>query len=133
MTERVFIEPQPTSETQTFWEAAKEGRFFIKRCDACEKAHWYPREHCPFCTSMDTKWVEASGEGVIYSFSIMRRAKPPYVMAYVTLSEGPTMMTNLIECDPVALRIGDPVSVAFVETAEGNALPMFKPKAGAVR
>jgi uncharacterized OB-fold protein len=48
-------------------------------------------------------------------------------MAYVTLAEGPTMMTNIVDCDPDRLRIGDPVEVAFVATANGGALPMFRP------
>jgi len=128
MDERVFIEPVPTAETQAFWTAAGEGRFLVRRCGACGKAHWYPREHCPFCASGDTEWTEGSGDGTIYSFSIMRRAKPPYVMAYVTLAEGPTMMTNIVECDPETLRIGDPVRVTYVLTSEGKALPMFTPK-----
>ena len=133
MNERVFIEPQPTAETAAFWDAAKQGRFLVKKCRACGKAHWYPRDRCPFCASADTEWIAGKGEGVIYSYSVMRRAKPPYVMAYVTLAEGPTMMTNIVDCDPDALRIGDAVRVAFVETAEGRALPMFKPKIGATQ
>ena len=84
-------DPQPTVETQPFWDAAREGRFLVKRCRACGKAHWYPRTHCPFCASADTEWTEAGGEGSIYSYSVMRRADPVYVMAYVTLDEGPTM------------------------------------------
>lgn len=128
MDQRAYIEPQPTPETMAFWDAAKEGRFLVKGCRACGKAHWYPRNHCPFCASSDTHWVDSPGDGVIYSYSVMRRAKPTYVMAYVTLAEGPTMMTNLVDCDPDALRIGDKVGVTFVKTAEGHALPMFKPK-----
>ena len=131
MNERVFIEPQPSAETEAFWNAAGEGRFLVKRCTACGKAHWYPRSHCPFCASADTVWEEASGEGVIYSYSVMRRAKPPYVMAYVTLAEGTTMMTNIVDCDPDGLSIGDAVTLRFVTTAEGAALPMFAPKATA--
>ena len=52
----------------------------------------------------------ASGNGTIYTFSVMRRAKEPYAIAYVTLAEGPTMMTNIVDCDFDALRIGQPVS-----------------------
>jgi uncharacterized OB-fold protein len=49
-------------------------------------------------------------------------------MAYVTLAEGPTMMTNIVECDPDALRIGDAVGVTFVATVGGYALPVFRPE-----
>ena len=29
----------------------------------------------------------------------MRRAPVPYAMAYVTLAEGPRMVTNIVDCD----------------------------------
>ena len=34
----------------------------------------------------------------------MRRAAEPYAIAYVTLAEGPTMMTNIVDCDLDAMR-----------------------------
>ena len=57
----------------------------------------------------------------------MRRAKEPYAIAYVTLAEGPTMMTNIVDCDFDALRIGLPVGVVFQETENGPPVPMFRP------
>ena len=57
----------------------------------------------------------------------MRRAKEPYVIAYVTLAEGPTMMTNIVDCDFDLLRIGQPVAVVFAATEDGPPVPMFKP------
>ena len=41
--------PGQNLESKPFWEAAKEGRFLIKRCTACGEAHWYPRIMCPYC------------------------------------------------------------------------------------
>lgn len=127
MSERAFIEPVPTPETEAFWNAAKQGRFLVRRCKACGRSHWYPRSICPFCASSETEWIEGSGKGTIYSYSVMRRAPVPYAMAYVTLAEGPTMMTNIVDCDFDAIRVGDKVQVKFVTTPEGNALPMFAP------
>ena len=43
----------------------------------------------------------------------MRRAKEPYAIAYVTLAEGPTMLTNIVDCDLDELRIGQAVAVVF--------------------
>ena len=73
------------------------------------------------------QWRDASGKGAIYTFSVMRRAKETYAIAYVTLAEGPTMMTNLVDCDFDALRIGQPVTVVFKDTENGPPVPMFKP------
>jgi uncharacterized OB-fold protein len=114
-------------EIQAFWSALGEGRFTIRRCRRCGRAHWYPRAICPFCSSPKTEWQVATGRGTIYSYSIMRQADPPYVIAYVTLEEGPTIMTNIVECDLEALRIGLPVEVAIRQQPDGNVLPMFKP------
>ena len=55
---------------------------------------------------------EASGNGTIYTYSVMRRAPMPYAIAYVTLDEGPTMMTNIVDCDLDEIRIGQAVSLS---------------------
>ena len=57
----------------------------------------------------------------------MRRAAPPSVIAYVTLDEGVTMMTGLVDCDFDALRIGQKVRVVFVPSDGGPPVAMFKP------
>ena len=124
---RQIPSPVVTVETQAFWTAAREGRFTVPFCSACGKAHWYPRAICPFCASDKVQWRDASGRGTVYSFSVMRRAKEPYVIAYVTLAEGPTMMTNIVDCDADKLGIGQPVTVVFQETENGQPVPMFKP------
>ena len=126
MTRRI-ASPVVTAETQAFWNAAREGRFMIPLCAACGKAHWYPRAICPFCSSDKVQWRAASGKGTIYTFSVMRRVKEPYVIAHVTLAEGPTMLTNIIDCDFDQLRIGQPVAVVFQATENGPPVPMFKP------
>ncbi len=117
--------PRPSPETQGFWDAAAQGRFLVRKCSTCGKAHWYPRNICPFCSSSDTKWVEASGRGTIYSFSVMRRAPEPYAIAYVTLAEGPTMLTNLVDCDFDSLAIGQEVRLKFSPTDRGPPVPTF--------
>jgi uncharacterized OB-fold protein len=57
----------------------------------------------------------------------MRRAGAPYVLAYVTLDEGPTVMTNIATADVDAVRIGQRVKVAFEDTDTGHKLPVFAP------
>lgn len=121
--------PEANVETQTFWDAAREGKLLIKRCGSCTKPHYYPRAICPFCGSSDTHWEETKGKGQIYSYSVMRRGPgTPYTLAYVTLDEGPSIMTNIVDCDHDALAIGERVAVRFVET-EGPPVPMFTPDA----
>ncbi len=125
--ERKIPAPQVSPETQSFWNAAAEGRLLIKRCRSCGQAHYYPRPICPFCFGDTTVWREASGRGTIYSYSVMRRAPVPYAIAYVTLEEGVSMMTNIVDCDFDAIRIGQEVKVVFRPTEGGPPVPMFAP------
>jgi uncharacterized OB-fold protein len=128
---REFDAPDTTPETAEFWNAANEGRLLLRHCDACKSAHHFPRTICPHCGSDATRWIESPGRGVVYTLSVMRRGTPvPYAMAYVTLEEGVTMMTNIVECDLDAIRIGDPVQVTFVAARDGRKVPAFKPAPG---
>ena len=120
--------PAVNIESKPFWDAAGEGRFLIKRCTACGKAHWYPRTLCPLCASPKTVWEESPGEGVIYTFSVMHRSPAgPYAIGYVTLDEGPAVMTNFVGCDLATLRIGQRVKVRFQDTEGGPPVPVFAP------
>jgi uncharacterized OB-fold protein len=125
--ERVIPAPPSNPEAQPFFDAAAAGKLVIKRCAACGESHHYPRSICPYCGSDRTEWKDASGRGTIYSYSVLRRATPPYAIAYVTLAEGPTMMTNLVDCDFDKLRIGQAVRVVFKPTDGGPPVPTFTP------
>jgi uncharacterized OB-fold protein len=119
--------PAINAETRTYWEGARSGKLMIKSCRSCGKAHMYPRAQCPHCRSLDTEWVEASGNGEIYSWTVMRRAAPPFAIAYVTLEEDVTMFTSIVDCDLDALSVGDKVVVAFETKEDGLIVPVFKP------
>ena len=125
--DRKLQAPQPNVETAAFWKAAEEGRLMIGKCNACGKVHYYPRTICPFCFSDRTELQQTSGNGTIYTYSVMRRAPVPYAIAYVTLSEGPTMMTNIVDCDLDAIRIGQQVRLVFKPSDGGPPVPMFTP------
>lgn len=126
MAERRLQPPPQNPESEPFHKAAAEGRFMIRRCTACGRAHWYPRALCPFCWG-ETAWEEATGRGTVYSYSVMRRTDPPFSIAYVTLAEGPTMLTSLVQCDLDGLRIGMPVELVWEPTEGGPPMPCFKP------
>lgn len=119
--------PRVLPETLAFWQAADEGRYLVKKCNSCGQVHHYPRDICPFCLSADTVWQDSPGTGVVYSFSTMGPGDSAYTMAYVTLDEGVTVMSNLVDCDPTQVRIGQKVRVVFTPTEGGHAVPMFTP------
>lgn len=126
--------PPVTVETQPFWDATAEGRLVLPRCRKCQIVVWYPRSFCPACHTHGVDWVEASGRGTIYSFSVIRKGEgpfreaSPYVLAYVELEEGPRLLTNIVDCDPERLEINQAVEVVFAETDKGTALPRFRPR-----
>jgi uncharacterized protein len=124
---RKITSPVVNAETKVFWDAARQNRFLMPVCTACGKAHWYPRAICPFCAGDKIAWRQASGRGTIYTYSVMRRVKEPYAIAHVTLAEGPTMLTNIVDCDFDKLYIGQPVAVVFQDTESGPPAPMFRP------
>jgi len=126
--------PEIAPELTEFWSATTEGRLLIRRCTACGEAHWYPRTVCPFCHSTATVWEEASGRGTVYTFSVVRRGlgdygTAPYVLAYVQLTEGPRMMTNIVDCPVEAVAVGQQVEVVFHRASDDAALPRFRPVA----
>ena len=118
--------------TAPYWNALNEGRLLLKSCRACGKAHFYPREICPHCRSVNLEWVEARGTGEIYSFTVAHRpAGPafaqdaPYVIAIVELAEGPRMMTWILDA-PEAVAIGRKVRLRPRNVSEEITLPMFE-------
>jgi len=122
--------PQPDDVTQPFWDGIAAGRLRLQRCRACGRHVFYPRAVCPHCTSGELEWVDASGRGSVYSFSVVHRAPPgfaadaPYAVALVDLDEGVRMMTRLVDVALDDLAIGQPVEVVV----EGDpALPYFRP------
>ena len=124
---RVPPSPGIGPDNDAFIAAAKEGRFMLRWCDDCDRTHWYPRAVCPHCASTKTTWKPASGRGTVYAFSTMLRVDPPYTLAYVTLDEGPTMMTDLVGAAPDAWRIGMAVQVRFQPSDDGTPVPVFAP------
>ena len=126
--QRKIPAPQVTPETKRYWEAAAQGTLLVKHCLACGKVHHYPRSICPYCFSDNTDWRPASGRGTVYSYSVMRRSPVPYAIAYVTLEEGVTMMTNIVDCDLDKIAIGQSVKLVFKPSDGGPPVPCFTPE-----
>ncbi len=106
----------------------RRGGCWSSTCNDCNEYHHYPRALCPFCFSDKTEWRQAKGTGTVYSFSVTRvPGRTPYAIAYVTLDEGPSVMTNIVDCDLDTIACGQKVQVTFKPTEGGPSIPMFKP------
>jgi hypothetical protein len=129
-----FDIPTPDNDTAPFWDAAKDGRFLLRRCLDCGASYFYPRPFCPKCWSEHVDWVEASGRAVLYTYSVVAvndlppfHERVPYVAAVVELEEGPRVMTNVVDCELDALRVGMAVEVTFRPLNDDITIPVFKP------
>jgi uncharacterized OB-fold protein len=125
--------PTPTPDTLPFWTAVREERLVIQQCQSCGRHYFYPRDHCPHCSSGAVEWREVSGRGRLVSYIINYRPLPPadaaqpQVIALVELDEGVRMLTNIVGTapDPDALPLDAAVSVGFEPRGDWK-LPVFR-------
>lgn len=117
-----------------FWQSVNAHAARIQKCAVCGTLRYIPRELCPRCHSGDAEWLPISGYGEVYSYTIIHRAPTPayqadvpYVIAHVTLAEGPRMISNLIDIAPEDVRIGIPVKITYFDIGEGKSLFAFAP------
>jgi uncharacterized OB-fold protein len=127
--------PVASPESARFWQAAKEHRLLIPRCNACKQFWFPPSRLCPHCLSGDTGWETVSGCGNIYSFVVFHRVyhpafadEVPYVVAIVELEEGPRMLTNIVGVPVDQVRCNMPVAVVFDDVTSEIAVPKFTPR-----
>lgn len=130
--------PKPVPVVQPwarpFWEAARQRKLVLQRCNACSRTIHYPRVACPHCGADDLGWYEASGKGTIYSYTVVEANAPsafvadiPYVVAVIRLTEGVQLLSNVVDCNPQELCCDMPVEVTFERLNEEFTLPKFRP------
>jgi uncharacterized OB-fold protein len=127
--------PAPVLDPDTagYFEAARDGRLLVQRCEVCANTQLYARDRCLRCRG-PLQWVEASGRGAVYSFTVIRQnyQRPfrdwlPYVVALVDLEEGPRVMTNIVDCDPESVHIGMAVRARFEAVSDEAGIALFEP------
>lgn len=120
-------------DRQTYWQYISTGKLGLQFCPACQKHIFYPRGLCPHCLQSGLEWKEATGRGVLYSYTIVHvsalpdfSSETPYIYVLVDLDEGVRIPSNLIDCHLDDLKVGMPVKLDFIER-QGKDLPVFKP------
>jgi hypothetical protein len=126
--------PQITPETAEYWAGCRRHELLIQRCADCGAAQFYPRAFCTHCSGDQLQWSRASGRGTLASYTVVHRAvsqayaaEVPYVVALVSLEEGPMMMSNVVGCPPGDLRIGMNLQVVFDDWSDAITVPKFRP------
>jgi uncharacterized protein len=120
----------PQSDTEPFWDAAREKRLMYQVCRRCGGIVFYPRGHCTHCTSLDLEWRQSAGRGAIYTYTVIRqhghpyfKARAPYVVAFVDLDEGFRMLAE-VTASPEAVAVGARVALEWDDAGE-RAVPVF--------
>ncbi|WP_433634047.1 Zn-ribbon domain-containing OB-fold protein [Halomicrococcus sp. NG-SE-24] len=120
---------------EPFWEGANRGVLRLQYCTDCGKHQFFPRPWCQYCSAEALEWVDAEGEGRVYSYTVVRRAVTlpafqealPYVVGYVDLKEGPRICTLFADCDPSEIESDIHVEVTFKRVNDDLSLPVFRP------
>lgn len=124
--------PMPTDDTRFYWDSANARKLVIQKCSACGAVQFYPRAFCISCLSDAVTWIEASGNGTIYTFTVNHRPandymkdRVPYVVAAIDLEEGVRLIANIVESDIKDVSCGASVRVVFEKASEEITLPQF--------
>lgn len=122
--------PVPDALSLHYWQGARERKLMIQRCPVTERYQWYPRAHSLYAAGATPEWVQASGRGVLFTYSVIHRGDgsttTPYVCAVVQLEEGVLFTATLKGVEEGSLRIGMPVEVDFEQVSPEIVLPFFK-------
>jgi uncharacterized OB-fold protein len=127
--------PQPTPVSQRFWDALRDERVELQRCDDCDRWVYYPRSRCPGCLSDRLTWTPVDGLGTVYTFTVAEQpTAPPFadevpqLLAIVELTEGVRVSTTLVDADPARVEVGTPVEPVFDHGDDGITLLRFRPR-----
>lgn len=124
--------PQPTMVSRPFWDGCQRGELLFQHCNVCGRATWSPALMCSNCYSTDMVWQQSKGEGEVYSWTVVWRPQTPeftvpYAAVIMRMDEGYDFLSNMIGCEPDAIRVGMRAKVAFHRLNDDITLPYFVP------
>jgi uncharacterized protein len=115
------------SEKPADWTRGAEAIIY-QHCTACDARQYFRRSFCAACGAPDPAEKRASGEGAVYSTSLVCRAATPETKAHVPYNillvdtrEGFRMMAH----GDNGLVIGDKVFARYKQFA-GRLIPYFE-------
>jgi len=115
--------PATSLDTEFFWDGLRKRELRIQRCGNCRSLRNPPRPSCASCGSLSWDWVISSGQGEIYSYSVVYHppipGRPvPHTVALVELDEGVRVLAPLLDIEPTEVVIGTPVEAVFLDEGD---------------
>jgi uncharacterized OB-fold protein len=122
--------------TAEFFDGTALGEFRLKRSRTTGEI-LAPQCLTDSAGSVDLEWITASGFGRVVSWAVTYGkpvdgprdgiALPTSVVGIVELDEGPLWWCELLDADPAAMRMGLPVTAAFVRPEDSDeTVPVFR-------
>lgn len=103
-----------------YWrEIPQRYRYEAAQCSKCSKTYFPPRKVCSGCQGREFKDVTLAKNGEVETFTIIRVAPSgftddaPYAVGLVKLEDGVKVMTQIVDCDPEKIKVGDKVHLEF--------------------
>ena len=114
--------------TARFWrDNQTRYNLMATRCGNCGKVTFPPRNVCPVCHRKSMGKMERfqlSGEGEVYSFTVVHEApsafemQKPYLLAIIKMKEGVMLTAQLIDCELADVKIGMKVKATIRKIGE---------------
>lgn len=127
----------PDVFTRHYWDAAREHRLVVPRCTACGTYRFPPSAFCYVCRAQDVEYVEQSGLGTVYSYTVVWHPvlpevsdAVPYVPSVVELPDtgGVRLVASLVDVTPDDLHIGMDVELVWRDVHDDVTVPTFRPR-----
>ncbi|MDP3138629.1 MAG: OB-fold domain-containing protein, partial [Burkholderiaceae bacterium] len=107
------ILPREDSLSAPYWAGARQGQLLLQCCRGCATFIHPPLPMCPQCRGQDLDWKPSQGRGTVHSFTVVHHAahpamkdRVPYLVALVTLDDGPRMVCNIVNTSGTHVAIG---------------------------
>jgi uncharacterized OB-fold protein len=123
---------EPSPRSQPYWDGCARGELLFQQCDECSLVPELPATFCGRCLRRSLRWRRSSGQGVLYSWTVVWRPqhpsfRVPYAPAIVAMDEGWYHLAAVIGCTPETLSPGLPLAVEFHPAGEERMLPYYRP------
>jgi uncharacterized OB-fold protein len=123
-----YLKPLPQKEPQNapLWEGLAKHEFRVPKCDNCGAWNWVPYPACRECLSEDLTWTKISGNGTLFTYTIVHRglgafnAEAPYVVGLVEMElvggkRSVIVLGNIRNVPHEELHVGMPLKMTFLD------------------
>jgi uncharacterized OB-fold protein len=125
------LKPAPDPLTDFFWASGADGHLRFLTCAECGYRTHPAGPVCARCLSQNLAPQPVSGLATVLTLTVnvqqWNAGQQPYVIAVVGPDEQDDLRltTNIVDCDPWSVAIGDRVQVAFLHR-HGYFYPLFR-------